>query len=214
MENKEERSQKSLLRKILVVISILIILLLVIIIIKQMENIETEKIIQRIDLEHVICVGKGIENEEQIIRTYEEYKMYIYSISDKETREFFQDRINKFNEEYFESNNLAILAINTEGEDEVQIEKIYNKKDKLYIDIKIKEKHSDGVANLECEHIFCFKLSKENENNIIIQKKIKSIDCGGARKPIIYLYPTEETQVNVQLGNQEKITCSTQQAGM
>ena len=209
MENKEERSQKSLLRKILVVISILIILLLVIIIIKQMENIETEKIIQRIDLEHVICVGKGIENEEQIIRTYEEYKMYIYSISDKETREFFQDRINKFNEEYFESNNLAILAINTEGEDEVQIEKIYNKKDKLYIDIKIKEKHSDGVANLEYEHIFCFKLSKkENENNIIIQKKIKSIDCGGALKPIIYLYPTEETQVNVQLGNKERITCS------
>ena len=209
MENKEERSQKSLLRKILVVISILIILLLVIIIIKQMENIETEKIIQRIDLEHVISVGKGIENEEQIIRTYEEYKMYIYSISDKETREFFQDRINKFNEEYFESNNLAILAINTEGEDEVQIEKIYNKKDKLYIDIKIKEKHSDGVANLEYEHIFCFKLSKkENENNIIIQKKIKSIDCGGALKPIIYLYPTEETQVNVQLGNKERITCS------
>ena len=209
MENKEERSQKSLLRKILVVISILIILLLVIIIIKQMENIETEKIIQRIDLEHVICVGKGIENEEQIIRTYEEYKMYIYSILDKETREFFQDRINKFNEEYFESNNLAILAINTEGEDEVQIEKIYNKKDKLYIDIKIKEKHSDGVANLEYEHIFCFKLSKkENENNIIIQKKIKSIDCGGALKPIIYLYPTEETQVNVQLGNKERITCS------
>ena len=209
MENKEERSQKSLLRKILVVISILIILLLVIIIIKQMENIETEKIIQRIDLEHVICVGKGIENEEQIIRTYEEYKMYIYSISDKETREFFQDRINKFNEEYFESNNLAILAINTEGEDEVQIEKIYNKKDKLYIDIKIKEKHFDGVANLEYEHIFCFKLSKkENENNIIIQKKIKSIDCGGALKPIIYLYPTEETQVNVQLGNKERITCS------
>ena len=27
-------------------------------------------------------------------------------------------------------------------------------------------------------------------------------------KPIIYLYPTEETQVNVQLGNKEKITCS------
>ena len=27
-------------------------------------------------------------------------------------------------------------------------------------------------------------------------------------KPIIYLYPTEETQVNVQLGYKEKITCS------
>lgn len=27
-------------------------------------------------------------------------------------------------------------------------------------------------------------------------------------KPIIYLYPTEETQVNVQLGNKEQITCS------
>ena len=209
MENKEERSQKSLLRKILVVISILIILLLVIIIIKQIENIETEKIIQRIDLEHVICVGEGIENEEQIIRTYEEYKMYIYSILDKETREFFQDRINKFNEEYFESNNLVVLAINTEGEDEVEIEKMYNKMDKLCIDIKITEKHSDGLANMEYQHIFCFKLSKEkNENNIIIQKKIKSIDCGGARKPIIYLYPTEETQVNVQLGNKEQITCS------
>ena len=212
MENKEERSQKSLLRKILVVISILIILLLVIIIIKQMENIETEKIIQRIDLEHVICVGKGIENEEQIIRTYEEYKMYIYSISDKETREFFQDRINKFNEEYFESNNLVVLAINTEGEDEVEIEKMYNKMDKLCIDIKITEKHSDGVANMEYQHIFCFKLSKEkNENNIIIKKKLKerkSTNCGGARKPIIYLYPTEETQVNVQLGNKERITCS------
>ena len=176
MENKEERSQKSLLRKILVVISILIILLLVIIIIKQMENIETEKIIQRIDLEHVICVGKGIENEEQIIRTYEEYKMYIYSISDKETREFFQDRINKFNEEYFESNNLVVLAINTEGEDEVEIEKMYNKMDKLCIDIKITEKHSDGVANMEYQHIFCFKLSKEkNENNIIIKKYVLAL---------------------------------------
>ena len=107
MENKEERNKKSLLRKFLVVICILIILVLVIIIIKQMENIKTEKIAQIVDLEHVIGEGVGIKNEERIITTYEEYKMYASSISNKEIRAFFQNRINKF--KYDSSSNFFLV---------------------------------------------------------------------------------------------------------
>ena len=40
--------------------------------------------------------------------------------------------------------------------------------------------------------------------DIVSQEVTRSM----AYKPIIYLYPTEETQVNVQLGYKEKITCS------
>ena len=49
----------------------------------------------------------------------------------------------------------------------------------------------------------------------IKEKKKEDDTCKNERffevtidKPIIYLYPTEETQINVQLGNKEQITCS------
>ena len=41
-------------------------------------------------------------------------------------------------------------------------------------------------------------------NNIMDNPSFYQTDA----KPIIYLYPTEETEVNVKLGNSEKITCS------
>lgn len=45
---------------------------------------------------------------------------------------------------------------------------------------------------------------------IILQHNCMNNDVGEEllKKPVIYLYPEEETEVNVKLGNEENITCS------
>ena len=50
----------------------------------------------------------------------------------------------------------------------------------------------------------------ENKTNNLYQNSSNNsyYNTPSVDKPIIYLYPTEETQVNVQLGNKEQITCS------
>ena len=55
-----------------------------------------------------------------------------------------------------------------------------------------------------CENKIC--IDNNNANEFFQNKGRTGIDM--IDKPIIYLYPTEETQINVQLGNKEKITCS------
>ena len=70
------------------------------------------------------------------------------------------------------------------------------------------------IAVIVC--IICSNIKeKKKENNTCKNEKInvngKWIEIPSMPsmdKPIIYLYPTEETQVNVQLGNKEQITCS------
>ena len=67
------------------------------------------------------------------------------------------------------------------------------------------------IAVIVC--IICSNIKeKKKENNTCKNEKInvngKWIEVTTEYKPIIYLYPTEETQVNVQLGNKEQITCS------
>ena len=60
------------------------------------------------------------------------------------------------------------------------------------------------IAVIVC--IICSNIKeKKKENNTCKNEKInvngKWIEVTTEYKPIIYLYPTEETQVNVQLGN-------------
>lgn len=67
------------------------------------------------------------------------------------------------------------------------------------------------IAVIVC--IICSNIKeKKKENDTCKNEKInvneKWIEITSFDKPIIYLYPTEETQVNVQLGNKEQITCS------
>ena len=67
------------------------------------------------------------------------------------------------------------------------------------------------IAVIVC--IICSNIKeKKKENNTCKNEKInvngKWTEIQFDAKPIIYLYPTEETQVNVQLGNKEQITCS------
>ena len=67
------------------------------------------------------------------------------------------------------------------------------------------------IAVIVC--IICSNIKeKKKENDTCKNEKInvngKWIEITSFDKPIIYLYPTEEIQVNVQLGNKEQITCS------
>ena len=52
-----------------------------------------------------------------------------------------------------------------------------------------------------CENKSCTENNSNNVNKFLQDSKFDGIDY----KPIIYLYPTEEKQVSVQLGYKEKI---------
>ena len=55
-----------------------------------------------------------------------------------------------------------------------------------------------------CENKSCTENNSNNVNKFLQDSKFDVIEY----KPIIYLYPTEEKQVSVQLGYKEKIICS------
>ena len=78
----------------------------------------------------------------------------------------------------------------------------------IYIDIE----YANDLA-ISDTYVYMLDIKKEKMENVTkiqIKSQVKDITAanGMAYKPIIYLYPTEETQVNVQLGNKERITCS------
>ena len=60
------------------------------------------------------------------------------------------------------------------------------------------------VIGIVMIYFICENKSCTENNKFLQDSKFNGMDY----KPIIYLYPTEETQANVQLGNKEQITCS------
>ena len=116
----------------------------------------------------------------------------------------------KYDEEYFENNNLLILSIEDKENASIKIKKINFEKEKMNIYIDIEYANDLAISDTYVYMLDIKKEKMENVTKIQIKSQVKDITAanGMAYKPIIYLYPTEETQVNVQLGNKEQITCS------
>ena len=116
----------------------------------------------------------------------------------------------KYDEEYFENNNLLILSIEDKENASIKIKKINFEKEKMNIYIDIEYSNDLAISDTYVYMLDIKKEKMENVTKIQIKSQVKYTTAanGMVYKPIIYLYPTEETQVNVQLGNQEKITCS------
>ncbi len=147
----------------------------------------------------------------------------------------------KYNDEFFASNNLAIVMI-PDVMHNVKVKSVRKNKSTAIINIKDEQYVTSTAILTEPSFIFVtldksveavnFNIYKttsyeKNENYkatfifagvaitiIVIIIACLSISAHNAKveikqyKPIIYLYPTEETEITAELGYPEKITCS------
>lgn len=121
----------------------------------------------------------------------------------------------KYNEAYFEESSLLVAETAVFGGvlQNIELADICIDDSELNVNV---EYETLGVTGDESVTMFCVTLPKEKlENvetiNVYSEYVSNSIDLPGnmvCYKPIIYLYPAEEIDVNVKLGNPDKITCS------
>ena len=113
---------------------------------------------------------------------------------------------------YFLNNDLLIVESTTLGQvlHGNYLNGIYYDNNKLKVYIDREQGGSVGGGESMVYFITLSKIKMKNITEIEIKTNTTNTTAGNgiAYKPIIYLYPTEETQVNVQLGNKEQITCS------
>ena len=113
---------------------------------------------------------------------------------------------------YFLNNDLLIVESTTLGQvlHGNYLNGIYYDNNKLKVYIDREQGGSVGGGESMVYFITLSKIKMKNITEIEIKTNTTNTTAGNgiAYKPIIYLYPTEETQANVQLGNKEQITCS------
>ena len=144
----------------------------------------------------IIYLGMYRNNEKKdinIIKSYEQYKEYFDS--DKVKESFFD-------------NNYAVLEINFDECSESDLEvKDYEIKDNV-IKANISYKASCGLCAPQYMY-YLIPISKDMDkvDFDVKYKQINKIDCPQdvAYKPIIYLYPKKDTNVEVKLGNSDSL---------
>ena len=113
---------------------------------------------------------------------------------------------------YFLNNDLLIVESTTLGQvlHGNYLNGIYYDNNKLKVYIDREQGGSVGGGESMVYFITLSKIKMKNITEIEIKTNTTNTTAGDgmAYKPIIYLYPTEEKQVSVQLGYKEKIICS------
>jgi len=147
--------------------------------------------------------------EYRIVNTYEEYVSLIEKIILTNTHTYTGDVSPKvdmeFKKSFFEDKNL--IAITATANNNVVLKSYEENGSTATISVKEVWKGTLAVQNY-----MIFIPANKNIINIdldIIEEDLPSLwRPGYVEKPIIYLYPTEETRINVRLKNCENITCS------
>lgn len=136
-----------------------------------------------------------IENNNYIITNYNDYQNKFAS--------------NKLTEKDFESNNYVIVEIQYDSCSESDITPVDYKIKENIIDIKIKYKASCGV----CAPGYKYYLLPINKSITTAEvnldfKAINNVHCDSnvSYKPLIYLYPENDINVTVKLGNPHLLT--------
>ena len=152
--------------------------------------------------------------ENIFVASYEEFENYVNQFGDIEFFNENDERVNAldyFNNDYFYSHTLAIEAHDASyTNDQYTIDNVSTEGTEAIINITRKSYVYGGPLSPSIEFTF-ISLDKSitYANFIINTKRINNKwDKGMSFKPIIYLYPTEETEVFVKLENQDKITTS------
>ncbi|MBR6504602.1 MAG: hypothetical protein IKT41_02640 [Clostridia bacterium] len=140
----------------------------------------------------------------EILENIDEYEEFLAKI--KSCPEF-ENATKKYNKSLFEQRNLiAIKCSKIHIQEETELLEFYEEGNVVNATIYI-----DDATTLarNAGDIYFVPISKSITSANIEYERPSRINSGMRDdKPIIYLYPTEETAVSVKLGNPEKITCS------
>ena len=116
-----------------------------------------------------------------------------------------------YSKEFFDNNNLVIIEHSVYNRVLQKIELDSIKKSNSNLDININTEEAGVVAGGQCRLFFIaipnMYMKNISKINVIVNSKNTSIP-GVAYKPIIYLYPTEDTDVSIRLLNSNNLTCS------
>ncbi len=147
--------------------------------------------------------------ENAFISSYNELETYLshfgeVTIDDKNVLEIFD-------KDFFKNNTIAIEAHDaSSSHDSYKIDSVKVDGTEANINIDLTTYSYGGVfaPTVQFSFIILDNNIKSAKFNINTKKVNNTWDYGTAYKPIIYLYPTQDMEVSVELGYNEKITVS------
>ncbi len=147
--------------------------------------------------------------ENTFVSSYSELETYLSHFGEEVTIDD-KNVLEIFNKDFFMNNTIAIAV-----ED---INKEYNRIDSVKVDgteVNINIDHTNSFRSMLSPTVYFNFIILDNNIksarfNITIKKVTKedTKEIEGIYKPIIYLYPTQDMEVSVELGYNEKITVS------
>lgn len=147
--------------------------------------------------------------ENTFVRTYDEFEKYINQYEEIKINNI--NVLEYFDEEYFNNHTMAIQAHDaTYASDDYNIDTITKVGKQVNVNINLTDYSYGGMFAPTIGFEF-IALDKDVEyvNFNVVRTYIDNLeDYAVVDKPVIYLYPTEETKVSVELGNSENITVS------
>ena len=153
--------------------------------------------------------------ENTFIKTYDEFNSFVKQFGEvtvwNESKNDWIDVFEYFDKDFFSSQSLAIeVHDGTLSHDTYTVDSVTRKGNQANINIDLESLKYGGIFAPNVKFNF-ISLGKDIEyvNFNITTTEINNIqDAGTCYKPVIYLYPTEEMNVNVKLGYKENITVS------
>lgn len=153
--------------------------------------------------------------ENAFVKTFDE--LYVFTqqfgkieVYDEVTKDY-TNVLNYFDKDFFSSQSLAIeVHDGTLSHDTYTVDSVTRKGNQANINIDLESRKYGGIFAPNVKFNF-IPLGKDIEyvNFNITTTEINNIqDAGTCYKPVIYLYPTEEMNLNVKLGYKENITVS------
>lgn len=193
-KKQQKKKNNNLIVMAICVVALLIIIGIIILIVNNNKDTEHYKYIY-------LGNDEGIELDNSkgyIIKSYEEFTNYYTSDAVKESD--------------FDDYNYAFVSMmyDTCSEENIKIEKYEIKNDKLVITVSYTA--NCGVCAPGSMY-FLIPVDKDIEDTLEVEYKYKprnnpNCDPNVAYKPIIYLYPENDTEVEVKLGNSNYLTAT------
>ena len=168
----------------------------------------SNKIKQRIDAS-VAEGGSFVDPEKYKLELIERYTEGVKEEVDEIKKGFSQGMYSK---NYFDNNSLILVEYSVYNEILNNMRLKHITTDNNNLNIIFSESSSGDVANADAKLFFITVpkqyLDSSTKINIKVESKQTSKHPEVLEKPIIYLYPTSETDVSVKLSKNEKITHS------
>ena len=171
-------------------------------------------------------VPGDFQDEEVFVTNHDDFKKYLKSYQDivifensgeEVTMLEHSDILEKFTQDFFKDNNLAIKThVVLAGHMEYCVQKVLKNNNQAIIemtkDLYVRDDDVDAMPAPELEFIFIvldkdITSAKYDIEEVEIKIGFAEEHAIHVAKPVIYLYPEFEMNVNVRLGEENKLTC-------